>query len=186
MRIRSSCTLEEYVEAQERILARSGVARSWKKKSALTGACVSGIIVYIFAIVVFGGSFIQGLAWTGIAAIIGAAISWAFYDNSVHRRLYNYYQEQFGARESFPLELELTDSGIWTKQMGIQIIFEWPNVEEIEETEESIDFYMRDGSGGIFVKKSDFPSVDEQLRFKEMAQGYLNISRTSSNWLHDS
>lgn len=185
MRIQSSFTLEELVESQERVLARSSVARSWQYDTAVMNAFVGGVTAYILVVVVAGRSFIVGLILSIIAAIAGAALSWNWYRIKVRRQLHDYYREQLGEKDSFPIQLKFTESGIWAEQLGTQIKFEWSSVEEIEEIEDSIDFYMRNG-GGIFVKKKDFSSLEEQKQFMDAAQQYLNKSRTSSNWLHAS
>lgn len=182
MHIQSNFTLKEHVEAQERVLARSSTVRSWRYNSTIINALVSGIVVYIFFVAVSDKSFVVGLFWGIIAAIVGAVFYWNWYPSKVKRQLYDYYREQFGERDSFPIQLEFTETGIWTEQMGTQIKFEWANVEEITETEDSVDFYMRDG-GGIFVKKKDFSSSEERQRFLDTIYQYLNKSRTSSNWM---
>jgi hypothetical protein len=79
--------------------------------------------------------------------------------------------------------MELTENGIWTRQLGTQIIFEWANVEDVVENEDDIEFVMRDG-GGVIVRKRAFASTDEQRQFMEVTRSRLNASRTSSNWLH--
>ena len=184
MTIEFESTIDDLIDAYERVMARSNEARSWQRQGAGTSALLSGLLsgVSVFIIFIFAGSIPAGLAGGTIAAIISAAITWSSYRNSVRRRLEKYYRERFGERKSFPVEVELTESGICTKQLGTQILFEWVNVEDINETEDKVEIYTRDGNG-LFIKKQDFTSSDKYQQFMKATQQYLDDSRTSSNWL---
>ena len=117
-----------------------------------------------------------------LSALFSAIISWHLYPQVVHKRAYKLYREIFGERTSFPFELDLTESGIRTNQLGVDKTVEWANVEEINESEDAVEFYMRNGDA-TFVRKRAFASPEEQLEFIKTAERYLNNSRTSSNWL---
>jgi hypothetical protein len=55
----------------------------------------------------------------------------------------------------------LTAVGVWIRQLNKQTTYEWESVEEIEETEDSVDIYTKDG-GGLIVRKRAFTSPAEQ------------------------
>ncbi|HEV7844286.1 MAG TPA: YcxB family protein [Pyrinomonadaceae bacterium] len=182
MKIKFDTTIADHVYAYERLMTRSNEARSWRLQGTAATALLSGLISGILVFIIVGGSIPVGLILGSIAAIGSAAISWISHHNTVKRRLENYFREQFGDRNTFPVEVELTESGICTKQLGTQIIFEWMNIQDINETEDKVEIYTRNG-GGLFIKKSDFSSDDEYRQFMKVTQQHLNISRTSSNWL---
>jgi hypothetical protein len=182
MRIKSESTIDDQIYAYERIMARSNAARSWRRQGTVATALLSGLISGILIFIIVGGSIPAGIFFGCLAAMPSAAIAWRSHQNTIKRRLETYYREKFGDRKSFPVEVELTEVGVSTKQLGTQIIFEWSNVGEINETEDMIEIYTRNG-GGVFLKKKDFSSTDEYRQFIKVAQTYLNASRTSSNWL---
>ena len=184
MRIEFVSTIDDQIDAYERLTARSNEARSWQRQAAGTSALLSGLISggFVFFIFIFAGSLQAGLIGGIIAAITSAVITVSSHRSTVKRRLEKYYRERFGERSSFPVEVELTESGIWTRQPGTQILFEWANIEDMNETEDKIEIYTRDG-GGVFLKKKDFTSVEEYRQFIKATQRYLDDSRTSSNWL---
>lgn len=183
MLIKSESTIEDKVYAYERIMARSNAARSWQFQGAAASALLGGLTTAVVVFILSGGLMPASLIFGGLAAIVSALVTWSIHQNTVKRRLETYIREQFGDRETFPFEIELADVGIITRQLGTQIIFEWPNVEEITETEDRLEIYTRNG-GGVFLKKSDFSSADELRQFIKVTQDSLNASRTSSNWLH--
>lgn len=76
--------------------------------------------------------------------------------------------------------MDLETTGIFTKQGNIQINFMWADVEEILETPDSIDFFMRQG-GIIVARKRAFASEEEFKRFFGVANQYLEQSRSSAN-----
>jgi hypothetical protein len=182
MRIKFDATIDEQVDAYERVSARSGAARSWRRQGAAVSALLSGLFSGLMVFLVLSRSVAAGLGIGLIAAIASAAITWHTHGNTVKRRLHKYFREKFGDRDSLPFEVELTESGIWTKQLSTQIIIEWANVQDVLENEDDIEFVMRDG-GCVIVRKRAFTSTDEQQQFMELTRGYLNASRTSSNWL---
>ncbi|MDT5120926.1 MAG: hypothetical protein QOC96_408 [Acidobacteriota bacterium] len=187
MRIKFESSREDHIYAYERMVARSNAARAWRRQAAIGTAVLTGLIlgifVGIFIFIITGGSIAASLLYAAIIALPSAIIALAFHPNIIKRRLEIYYREKFGERTSFPVEIELTETGICTRQLDAQIIFEWPNIEDIKETEDRLEIYTR-GGGGVFIKKNDFSSKDEYHQFMNVAQQYLNASRTSSNWLH--
>jgi hypothetical protein len=183
MRLKFDTTIDDHVDAYERASARSGAARSWRRQGAAVTALLSGLITGIIGFVVIGRSITAGLIGGAIVAIASGAISWNMHRNTIRQRMHRYFREKFGDRDSLPFEVELTESGIRTRQPGTQIIFEWANVEDVVENEDDIEFVMRDG-GGLIVRKRAFTTTDEQQQFMEVTRSHLNASRTSSNWLH--
>jgi hypothetical protein len=181
MKVQTEVTVEDFIVAHERAMARSRVARSWRYQGAATTAAISALFGGVFGFLVIGRTITAGLIGGAMTAVISAAISWMLYGNSVRKRLRKYYLEKFGDRDSLPYEVELSESGISTKQLGTHSVIEWANVEEVEETEDAVGFYVF-GGGAVFLRKRAFASAEEQRRFIEAAQRYRNLSRTSSNW----
>ncbi|MBD0369290.1 MAG: hypothetical protein ICV60_00440 [Pyrinomonadaceae bacterium] len=185
MRVQFEATLDDLVDLHERITARSKLARSWIRQgavwSALISAIISGIPAFLVAYGIWGIlALAAGLA--SVAGLISAVTALLFYRDRMRQRYYAAFREQFGNRESFPFEAELTEAGIWTRQMGVQYMFEWANVEEMKLTEDAVEFYMYGGSA-VAVRKRAFASTDEEQQFVDEARLHLNASRTSSNWL---
>jgi hypothetical protein len=73
-------------------------------------------------------------------------------------------------------ELHASDAnkGIWTKQQNTQIIHEWANVEEVQETNDSIYFFMRNGAATA-VRKRAFESEEIKREFMDLAKQHLQL-----------
>lgn len=187
MKVNFDATIDELIEVHERAIERSKVSSGWKNQAALITAFLGGIAIFIpvfFFFQLLGQGMLIPLSIAFIAAIPGAIFSFNSYKANVKDRLRSYFKEQYGERESIPFELEIDESGLCTRQLGVQSLYEWSNVEEIRQTENAVEFYLH-GNGIIFVRKRAFNSEIEEDLFNNKAQHYLNYSRNSSNWLKE-
>ena len=58
MKIQYDATIDDFLDMNERLLARSKVARSWRIKSMLLSASLSGLLAFAI-IFVFGRNYLQ-------------------------------------------------------------------------------------------------------------------------------
>ena len=138
----------------------------------------TGLLAGIVVFALLPESFTVKLVVASLAAIGGAVLYPLLYQKTLRRRLRKYCLEQLGTEEPFPVEVELSPEGVCTRQKTAQIIFEWPNVEAIQETSDSIDILTRHG-GIVVVRKRAFESPEAMRRFTEEAQHYLAESKNS-------
>jgi hypothetical protein len=187
MRIQSEVTIKDLVDLHESAAARSKVYRSWIRQGKVTSAIFSALIWSIlgFICLLAGWPASVVLVIATFAVLLGASISVFIYPGLIRRRLYAFYGERFGGRESFPFEIELREDGIWTQQLGEQNLFEWSNVEEMEVKEDAIHIYAY-GGRVVGLRKNDFASTEEEQLFIDTARQYLNASRNASNWIRTS
>jgi len=61
--------------------------------------------------------------------------------------------------------------------MNKQIIHEWPSLEAVEETADSVDLFTRDGAG-VVVRNRAFASGDERSKFIALARSHLIQARS--------
>ena len=104
MKVQTEVTVEDFIDAHEKALARSRVARSWRYQGAATTAVISALFAGAIGFLIIGRTVTAGLIGGAMMAVISAAISWNLHGNTVRKRLRNYYLEQFGDRDSLPYE----------------------------------------------------------------------------------
>lgn len=176
MHVRFEATEDELLDATQRFLARSKVVRSWRWKDLVAASFIAGLIPFIL--------FFSRPATAIICGVLAALICAAYYPFShrrtVNKRLRNFIRETLGARVPFICEVELTPVGVWVRQLNTQITYEWESVAEIKEAEDSVEIFTREGSG-VIVRKRAFESLQEQKRFIEIAEGYLELARINDN-----
>jgi hypothetical protein len=176
MHVRFEFTQDDLIDVSQRFLARSKMVRSWRWKGMLYTALLAWLLTFMF----FLGSPAKGLVIGLIAAVVSALIYPSLHRSGVEKRLRKLHQEKLGEAGPFICEVELTPIGVWVRQMNIQTTHEWEGVEEIKETEDSVDILTRDG-GGVVVRKRAFNSPDEQKQFIELAESYLELCRVGSS-----
>jgi hypothetical protein len=182
MLVQFDATLDDFVDVSTRCLARSKRIRKWRRDGLLTTGLMAWLAIYAF----FPGPFAKKMFAGFIAAVVAACIYPFTYRSTISRRLRKLCREQIGTDGPVRVLFEITDKGISTKQQNTQIIHEWANVEVIQETDDSIDFFMRDGSA-IAVRKRAFESEETKREFLDLARQYLQLygqpsSTTSSTY----
>ena len=172
MRVQFEFTLDDVVDVQLRILKRSPAARAWRWRDLVVTALLSGVL--LFAII--PGETTSRL----IVGLIGLMLGALFYpivnENTVKRRLRKLVQENAGPEKVFICEVELSESGVHTRQNGMEIIYRWENVKEVQETKDSVDIYGEKG-GLVVVRKRAFNGSAEQQHFIELATQYLKAAK---------
>ena len=176
MHIQFEFTQDDLIDVSKRFLARSKVVRSWRWKGLLSTAFLAWLLVFMF----FFSTPIKGIIVGLVAAAIAALIYPSTHKRGVEKRLRKLHQEKLGDAISFICEVELTPVGVWVRQLNKQIMHEWESVEEIKESDDSIDIFTREG-GGVIVRKRAFKSSEEQKQFIELAQSYLELCRVGNS-----
>lgn len=176
MHVRFEATEDELLDATQRFLARSKVVRSWRWKDLIAASLIAGVLPFIF----FFNRPATAIVWGVLAALICAVYYPFAHRRTVEKRLRNFIRETFGVRVPFICEVELTPVGVWVRQLNTQTTYEWESVAEINESEDSVEIFTREGSG-VIVRKRAFESLQDQKRFIEIAEGYLELVRVSDN-----
>jgi hypothetical protein len=175
MRVQFDATLDDFVDVTTRCLARSKQIRKWRWDGLLT----SGLIAWLAIYVLFPGPPVKKMLAGFMGAIVAACIYPFTYRSTVNRRLRKLCREHIGTDGPVTVQVELTEKGIWAKQQNTQIIHEWANVEMIQETDDSIDFFMRDGTATV-VRKRAFESEEAKREFMDLGRQYLQLYEQSS------
>jgi hypothetical protein len=176
MLVQFDATLDDFVDVTTRGLARSKRYRKWRWDGLLTTCLMAWLVIYVL----FPGPPAKKMLAGFIVAAVTACIYPFTIRSTVNRRLRKICREQIGTGGPVRVQVEITDKGIWTKQQNTQIIHEWANVEVIQETDDSICFFMRNGSA-IAVRKRAFESEETKREFLDLARQYLQLCGQPSN-----
>lgn len=172
MYVQFEFTREDLVDASKRLLNRQNQKRPSVWKSSLFSAFSVAVIIYFM----FRHDPKIGLLLSLVVAGIIIFISPKLEKSGLDDRLQRVVAEMMPDNGPYICEVEIRSEGVWLRQMNKQIIFEWPSVEAIEDTADSIDIFTRDG-GGVVVRNRAFASEDERGQFIEVARSRLMESR---------
>jgi hypothetical protein len=175
MHVQFEFTQDDLIDASKRLSARLKAVRSFQWNGLLATAFLAWLLFFVFLY----RTPIQG----AIIGLVAAGLTALFYPGSnrkaVDNRMRKISRELFGDANSFLCEVELRPDGVWVRAMDRQTLFEWPSVEEIKETSDSVDIFTREGSG-VVVRNRAFASPEERLRFIELARAGVNSAHRAS------
>jgi len=174
VRVYFDATLDEAVDASLRALSRSRSMRSFRWADYVGGAILTGIVTGFGIFLLSDHLAVQErLITCGIVGVIAACLFPFLHAWTIKRRLRKYYAEQLRGKRTFSVEVELSPAGVIVTQNECTIAFAWPQVDVIEESLDTIDFFMRNG-GSVTVRKRAFQSRESIAEFVQEAMQYFN------------
>lgn len=174
MRVQFEFTTEDCVDASKRFLERSDLLK-WKWQWLLLTALLVWATASLVCVVIVPLPPSVGLMIGLFLAILNSFFYPSSYRRGVEKRLRRLHRKQFGAASSLTCEVDLTEVGVWTRQMDRQTTYEWESVEEVIVTDDSVDIFARN-CGGVVVRKRAFKSLEEQWQFVGLAKKFIEQS----------
>ena len=171
MKVSFDFTVDDLVDAAERAVARSGVARGWRWQRLVVSCTLAAIVAYVAVPGPDGTKLFSAV----VAAILCAAIL-PFSSGGRRRRLQQYFREQFGGDGPFTCEVELTPQALVTVQRGARAERPWSMIRAIQVTDNSVDFITQ-GAGSVIVRNRAFKSREEHDAFIDLARKYAPHAR---------
>jgi YcxB-like protein len=169
MQVQFEFTQDDLIDAAQRFSARSKVVRAIQWKNLLYSAFLAWLLVFLF----FYSSPVKGAILGLLAALVTAVLYPSSNRKALEKRMRKISREVLGDGNSFLCEVELRQDGVWVRQKNCQTLYEWPGIEEVQETSDSVDIFTTAGSG-VVVRDRAFASPEERLRFIELARAALN------------
>lgn len=173
MYVKFEFTQEDLVDAAKRSLNRRNLGRAKLLKSSLYLAISVGVIIFFVLRSRPTIGLLLGLVIAGIIILIYPQLE----RSGLEGRLRRVAAEMMPGPGPYVCEVEIRSEGVWLHQMDMQIIYEWPSLEAIEETTDSVDIVTLDG-GGVVVRNRAFASENERMKFIEVARSRLMESRS--------
>jgi hypothetical protein len=166
MRIQFNCEIEDFLDTQMRFMKRSGALRTYFWRSLLTTALFCGFgasTVTAFGFAHWSTDWKVLIAFIGVA--VGVGLHFLTYEGELKKHIAKAWHGTSGGGEHLTCQVELTDSGICMRHRNTQSTYEWAEVEEVRESEGSIDIFTRGVGCGMAVHKRVFDSPEEEAMF---------------------
>jgi hypothetical protein len=172
MKVQFEFTPNDLIDVHNRMVARSKVWRSTRLKGLLATALLVWMVIFLL----LHRTPLLGVIIGLFAAALAALLFPVMQKREVEKHLRRLSTEIFGNTKSVLCEVELRPEGVWVRQMNNQILYEWPSVEEVEETPDSVDIFNRNGSG-LVVRNRAFSSAEERSRFIRLAKAGVGLTQ---------
>lgn len=115
MRIQYEISPKQLAESQMLLLQRSKTARRWKWQGVIATALMSGVPLFLL----IKDTNQVRLVFGSIAALVGGIVYLFIYPSLTKGRIEKLVKEQLGSNDSVQFELEISESGIWTKDLSV-------------------------------------------------------------------
>jgi hypothetical protein len=177
MRVQFTYDQEDIVDTTFRVLRRSKTFRALRWQGIILPMLICVGIPVVFFIVLKNPYLAVITAVVSLLTVI--ALYPSIHDQTIKKRLRKFSKEQFGDRNSFTCEVELTPDVVRFVGDHFQTEYEWTSVDEIAVTEDSVDIFSR--LGGMVVRNRAFESPEAREEFIALAGSYFAASRDSTN-----
>ena len=174
MKVNFDFSVSDLADAAERAVSRSRIVQGWRLEGRITWAALIGVSLYAITpgrpVVRAGFAVLFAAA---LVALLPALIGRSGYKSRMHK----YYREQLGGDGPYMCEVELSPSGLVTRQLGVETRHAWPQVKSVVEVADGIEFTYRP-MGSLLVRNRAFSSPKVRQQFLELAGQYLRDSGT--------
>jgi len=165
MYVQFEFTQADLVDATKRLLGRSNIANAGLWKGSIYYAVIVGAIVFL----ILRNDPTEGLVVGLVAGLVIALLYPKLQKSSLDRRLHGIAANLMAEPGPYVCEVELRPEGVWVHQMNKQTIYDWKIVEAVEEGDDAITIFTRDG-GGVVVRNRAFKADDQRSQFLELAR----------------
>jgi hypothetical protein len=172
MKVKFEATFDDLVDVYIRSFKNSKGYDSAKK----SGWIITSILVGVIVLALVPSTLGVKLIWGVIGSFLLALIYPYLHQRSLEKRTRKYCQNQMGTDGSFPVEIELSPQGVTYKQFKTQITYDWSAVQDIQVSNDRVDFIFENGSIAT-VRARAFETPEQQEKFIELANGYCDVSR---------
>jgi len=166
--------IDEIIDVNLRAFNRLSAPNKWKQNTAARLGLVTGIVAFFL---IPGGIWSRvGIALFFIAFVVGCYLY--AYPITIYKRTRDLVLSRHRDTNGADVEIELRESGVWTRTGGTEIEFSWSNVSEIIEEPTVIEMRMKDG-GLLVAQKRAFESKDEIAKFIGLAMEEMKRPETA-------
>lgn len=172
MKIRIECTIDEMAEISYELTKRSKTFQSMQKRNNIYNAIITSIVTFA-AIYYLSGSLLYGLFVVIITIGVIEMLTPIFQEGSLEKYIRKICDEYFEHNPNHYCEFELNENGISCNSDGVLILFEWSNIESINESPASYLFFTND-LRGFSIQKRAFNTEDEKKEFETFIQQHTD------------
>jgi hypothetical protein len=170
-RVQFETNVDDVVDANDRYCRRAPLFQAQRRRGIIGAAVVAAVLA--FAIVwIFTGSHSRPVLPLAVLSLaVGGAffpLYGRFYDDGFKRRLRRIVVEQAREQTSWLCEIELRKEGVWSRGQGIEVLFDWPELTLLEDTDAGILFHFR--GGFVMARNRAFSTPAQRAQFLETAR----------------
>jgi hypothetical protein len=180
MQLQWESDLDELVDTNYQMMLHVKEMNALRRRGLFASLAVAGIfttVILMFTLPKIApnpiGVILAFAVAGGLLAMTGVALTHTW---TMKKRLRRLLRGRIRPGEPRTITLVLSSEGVMTKMPECQLAFGWSQIDEIDDTGDSVYFYARGGIAGIPTRA--FESETMRTQFIAEAKGYLAKART--------
>jgi len=166
MKVQFEFTPADLAEVARRAVNRSPLVHRWRLLNSLTVAIAAGLLMFVAAP---WELTVRSAAGAAIAVVVFGLVFSLGRRRAGSARLREFYRERLGGDGPFTCEVELTSTGVVSRQLGQETFHPWPQVASVAEIPGGIELIYRP-IGSLLVRDRAFPDPQIRAEFLSLAR----------------
>jgi hypothetical protein len=168
MKVQFEFSAADMAQVAGRAVDRSPVVRKWRARARWAWAIVTGILAFLVAPGTPG-------VRVAIALLLALVMFFTTARGKKEARLREVFRERLGGDGPFLCEVEITEAGIVSRQLGAELRHPWSQVDSVSEVEGGVEIvYLPLGS--LLVRDRAFADAQARAEFLAQARGRLHAN----------
>jgi hypothetical protein len=177
-RIQFETTVDELIDANLRWLKQTRAGHVRRRRGVIRIAATFTASLFVAAFVTAGPAAQNVVPLAALAVVLGAAF-WPLYgrlyDSGLARRMRQAVRDQVGRDAAWTCEIELRPEGAWSRNRGVEYLFDWHELRRVEDTDTGIELHFLEGF--IMARNKGFATLAEREEFLKIARDRLPAER---------
>jgi hypothetical protein len=174
VRIHFDTTVDELIDANSRYWKRTPAGALQRRRGSLRIAVAFTSSLFVTALVTSGAALENVVPLAALAVILGAAF-WPLYgrlyNSGLQRRLRQAVRAQVGKDATWTCEIELRPEGAWSRNRGVEYLFDWSQLRFVEDDDHGIELHFHDGF--VMARNKAFHTAADREQFLKTARSRL-------------
>ena len=177
MKIKFEFSTADLAEVASRTVNRSPLVHRWRLRNAAAVGVLAGLLTFALVPADMAIRIGAGLV---IALGVFAVARYLVSRPRANTRTEAFFRERLGGGGPFTCEVELTPSGIVSRQLGQELYHPWSHVASVSEAPGGIEFAYTP-IGSLLVRERAFPDPQVRADFVSLARQHVPESAQSKD-----
>jgi len=169
MKVQFDFTPADLAEVARRTVNRSPLVHRWRLMNSIAGAALIGLVVLVATP---WEMTVRSIAGAVLAVLVFALIFYLGRRRAGSTRLQEFYRERLGGDGPFTCEVELTPSGVVSRQLGQESLHPWTQVASVAEVPGGVELIYRP-IGSLLVRDRAFSDPRVRADFLSLARRHI-------------
>ena len=171
MKVQFDFTPADLAEVARRTVNRSPLVHRWRLTNGIASAALIALVIFLATP---WEMTVRGLVAVVVAVLVFAFVFYLGRRRAGSTRLQEFYRERLGGDGPFTCEVELTPSGVVSRQLGQESLHPWSQVASVADVPGGVELIYRP-IGSLLVRDRAFPDPRVRADFLSLARSRIPV-----------